>query len=153
MSLSSEDVQTLATELFGGDSPLAGAYATIEAGPEDEATRNDLLAQKVNSTDTNRTIVRGSMGGNEVFEATDATDYAGLADAAQQKWLTFCSFSSIDPSVGGVAETFVKNLFGNGTNTVSNLATLRLQTVSRAAEIGLPEVNGADVGDARLVTP
>lgn len=151
MALSTEELQTLNTELFGGLSPLAATYSTIESSSDDQSNKDQALADAINSLETNRTVIRSSMSGQEAFEATDPTDFTGLSDHHQLLWISFTAGASMNPQPGSKAVELVKLIFGSGSNTVSNLATARLQTVSRAAELGLPEIRAADVGESRTL--
>lgn len=150
MALNTNQLQALKAELFTDDTgPLWASYQAIEAGGGDQVSRDTALADLINSLGTNRTVIRESMSGRDLFEATDQAEYGALGDSQKLQWLTLSSFDAVDPAPGGNAEALTLALFGGGSTTVATLATRRQQTVSRATELGLPEVKAADVGEAR----
>lgn len=154
MSLSTEQLVILHDE-YSGDSipvsPLLAEYNAIFAnGSLDRVGKAQALADKINSIETNRTRIRASMSGSEMFKATVAGDFSSLPDGKKQEWLSYCGIDTHDPESGGVAEQFVKYIFGNPSNTVSALATARQETISRRAEIELPQISSADVLEALL---
>ena len=95
-----------------------------------------------------RTRNKTSMTGDEVFGATDATEFAALTDAKQQMWISFCGKDSIDPT-GTANIAFLQWVFGVGSDTGSALLALRAESISRAVELGLGEVRVGDVERAR----
>jgi hypothetical protein len=100
-----------------------------------------------------RTRNRTAMSGSEIFENTDPAEFAALPEGAdvagkatrnkKMEWLSFCGIDSVDPF--GPAAQFVINVFGSGSTTVSNLAVARVETISRAEELGLGVVTPGDV--------
>ena len=116
--------------------PLGRGYAGMT---------NQEAADSLNAV--NRTRIRASMSGDEVFQATDAAEFGALTDAKRALWLSFCARAAIDP--GAAANVaFVKFIFGAGSATVSALATRRTEVVSRAIELGIRSTAGL-VEDAR----
>jgi len=119
--------------------PLGRGYAGLDA---------EQAAASLNLKDRSR--VRASMSGDEVFQATVAAEFAALAanSRKQDMWLAFCARGSIDPAgAGNVA--FVQFIFGAGSATVAALSSLRQETISRAAELGLGEVLPGEVEEVR----
>ena len=90
-----------------------------------------------------------SLKGYQLINAQDDTEYIALSDAKKAQWLSLCALETIDPF--GTAVDVVKDIWGSGSMTVSNLNLLRRETVSRAARNGLPEVNAENVRYARTL--
>jgi len=94
--------------------------------------------------------IRSSMSGSEIFGATDATEFAGLAAADRQQWLALCAIDNINPANGTAAVQLTTSLFGGGSTTVTTLASLREETISPAQEQGFGSVKEDDVRIARI---
>jgi hypothetical protein len=152
MSLETEQLTVVHDEVAGTSDPVSPLLAEYNAilgnGSLDRVGKASALADKLNATNTNQTVIRASMSGSEVWKATDLTEFNALPDARRADWLRFCGIDVHDPEVGGVSETFVVDTFGAGSNTTSMLATRRQQTVSRAAKLELPELNANDMLEA-----
>jgi hypothetical protein len=118
--------------------PLGRGYS----GMDDAAVAVDLNT-------VYRTINKSSLSGDELFAATDSTEFAALTDHQESLWVAFCGRSSVDP-FGSSNVAFVQYIFGGGSTTVSNLNSLRTQSVSRGAELGVGSVRPGDVLQARL---
>ena len=129
------DYQALHDELV--NDPLARGYA----GMTDEQAAADLNT-------VYRTRNRSSMSGDEVYNATDPTEFSGLADVPKQLWMAFCGRTGIDPFATANVETAIQ-IFGNTSQTVTNLQALRVEDVSRAVELGLGEVKVGHIEQAR----
>lgn len=135
------DYQALFDELT--NDPLSRGYA----GMTDAEAADDLNTEY-------RTRNRASMSGDEVFGATDPAEFnaldtgSGNTPDVQGHWIAFCGRDNIDP-FGSANVAFVQSVFGAGSTTVSNLAALRTETVSRAVELGLGAVTAGDVIKAR----
>jgi len=113
----------LADELF--NDPLGRGYAAM--------THEEVVAD-FNTAYRSRN--RKSLSGDEAFASTDAAEFAALTPEAKNMWLSFCGRSQIDPfSAANVA--FVQYLFGGGSATIANLAALRVESISRAQELGV----------------
>ena len=95
-----------------------------------------------------RTRQRDAMSGDEVFNATDATEFTGLTESKQTLWVSFTSKDVLDPYASANID-FVDFVFGGGSTTRSNLQALRVESVSRAVELGLGIVKTGDVEFAR----
>ena len=129
------DYAILRAELLAGH-PDTGAYA---ADAETAANQGNAV---------NRTRIRESMSGDEIFQQTDKVEFASLTTEKQQLWLAFCGRDQIDPSKDANID-FVKWVYGDGSNTVSNLNTARTEQVSRFVEIDLGVVAPGHVENAR----
>lgn len=117
--------------------PLTRSYS----GMTDQQVADDLNT-------VYRTRVRSSMSGDDVFQATDTTDWTGLTADQQNLWMSFCGRSAIDPA-GASNVALVENLFGNPSTTRTNLLNIRTENISRAVELGLGTVTEGDIWDAR----
>lgn len=115
------DYPALQAELLAGH-PDTGAYNADDA----------LAAGELNAV--NRTIPRTSMNGDEIFAATDNTEFVGLTEHKRELWVSFTSKDIIN-AYDTVNIEFVDYIFGASSDTKSNLAGLRTVDVSRATEI------------------
>jgi len=128
-------IDAIATELAGSH-PVSGAYNADDA----------LAAAQLN--EVNVTRIKSSMSGDEIFAATNGTEFGALSDSMKSQWLAFCGRETIDP--GGAANVaFVQYIFGAGSTTLSSLASARQETVSQATVIGVGQVRTYDVTEAR----
>lgn len=128
------DIAALKAELLAGH-PDTGAYNANDA----------LAAAELNVVNRNRN--RTSMSGREVAAEIVDADYDGLTEEKKSQVLALTSGSDIDPF--GFAANVVKDIFGDGSATVTALAAARVETVSRATEIGIGLVKVGYVEQAR----
>lgn len=111
----------------------------------------------INSLTTGRTRNREFMTGDEIAQQADDTELDALDDGSanntadvKSHWLHLCTRDTIDPfAVANVH--LVVSIFGSGSQTVLNLQAARVETVSRATELGLGIVRVGDVIRARAV--
>jgi len=115
---------TLTAELAGSH-PVTGAYDADAQTAADELNAVNITQIKANLT------------GAEIWASTDATEYAALTADQKAQWLAFCGITDHDPSVGGLAQLFVVDLYGGASATVGNLGSLRGDNVSRASQLNL----------------
>lgn len=101
-------------------------------------------AAKLNAE--NRQRNRATMSGAEVFDNFDATEYAALADGQKQQVLSLCAISSLDPF--GVGAQIIAATFPAAGATITALQSARVETISRATELGLGFVRESDVWTA-----
>ncbi len=94
--------------------------------------------------DQNRPILTG----DEMFTATDSTEWAGLTDQKRDLWVSWCNTDRDPFNAANVA--FVNCIFGGGSTTIGALALIRVEQISRGQEIGFGTVKVADVARARL---
>jgi hypothetical protein len=97
-----------------------------------------------------RTRVRTTMSGDEIFSATDSTEFTGLTDHERVLWVSFCGKDNIDPS-NATNIAFLDYIFGGSSTTKSTLATLRTENISRAEELGFGFIKEANVAYARTL--
>ncbi len=129
------DIDALADELT--NDPLTRGYA----GMDDAAAAADLNT-------VYRTRNRTNMTGDELFAATDNTEFTGLTAHEQTLWVSFCGRDQIDP-FGASNVAFVQHVFGGGSATIAALSSARTESVSRAVELFGQDVGEGDVWDAR----
>lgn len=103
----------------------------------------------VNSLNTvNQIITAQFLSGSDIFNATDANEYAVLSETQKASWDALCAIESID-TINGAAKAREAELFGAGTTTRTNLIAIKQSTVSRAQELGIPKVREGHVQEAR----
>lgn len=124
----------LKTELT--EDPLALGYS----GMTDQEVADSLNA-------VNRQRNRTSMTGSEVINAVDPTQWAGLADAQRQTVWNVVHLGTVDPF--GVEATLLTDVFGAESATITALAAMRKQSISRATELGYPVLRPYDIQRAR----
>ena len=102
-----------------------------------------------------RTRNRTSMTGDEIAQAADPTEFDGLENGAannttddQGHWLVLCARASIDPFATANVQLVI-SIFGGGSTSVANLNAARVESITRAVELGLGEVKSRNVGYAR----
>ena len=91
--------------------------------------------------------IKSSMTGNQLLESQDSTEFIALSDGKKSQWLALCGLDLIDPQ-GQVIE-IVKDIWGIGSVTISNLSTNRNETISRGMELGLGLIRERDIRFAR----
>lgn len=133
------NIQKLAIEII--NDPINKNYSTMT---------NQEVADSMNAK--TRTKNRTSLSGDEMFTATDTTEFQWLTDTKRNQWLSFTS-KSADPFAQANID-FVQYIFGAGSQTISNLSALRTYNISRAEELGLlgnsAHVAAAHVAQARI---
>ncbi len=119
----------LRTELLSD--PLGRDYVSMT----DQEAADDL-----NTSYRTRNLT--SMTGDELFQQTNPSEFVALAtgsgNTADQRnhWLAFCARDGIDP-FATANEQFVIALFGGASLTVASLQTARVESITRAQELGL----------------
>jgi len=111
------------------------------------------LLTSLNTADRSRN--RTEMTGREVAANIVDAEYDALSDAKKSQFLELIgrrgdslSRAALDPF--GFPANVVKNIFGSGSTTVSNLATARVETISRGVEIGWGVVTTKDLRQQTL---
>lgn len=131
------DLQALKAELDAD--PLTRGYS----GMTDAQAATDLNTEY-------RQINRVRMSGDEIFGATDSTEFGALSADKKQLWMAFCGREFIDP-FGSANVEFVTWIFGSPSATLTALQGLRKRTVSRAVELRLGRVAEGTVAQARAL--
>ncbi len=104
--------------------PLGRGYSGM-----DDAT----LITNLNTKD--RTRNRTSMTGREVKEQVDVLEYNALTDAKKQQFIELIKRDDLD--LFGLDRDILIDIFGGGSTTVAELVTARVESISRAVEIGV----------------
>jgi hypothetical protein len=130
------DLTALANEL--SVDPLTRGYA----GMTDEAAAGDLNTEY---RQRNRTGMSSREFGDEIVDS----EYDALSDTQKSQILALGSGENLNPF--GFAENVVKDIFGVDSDTVAALAVARVETISRATELGLGNVRAGDVQRARAL--
>ncbi len=105
--------------------PLIRGYSTMS----DREAADDLKTEY-------RTRNRAFMTGDEVYRETDNTEFEALTNHKQNLWMAFCGRSDISTSAPA-NKNFVKTIYGASGVTTGNLNTARVETISRAVELGI----------------
>ena len=129
------DIPKLKT-LMESPHPVSGAWEADDA----------LAADQFNAVDCTR--IKPSLSGDEVFAATDGSEFAGVSAHNQLIWVSFCGRDSINPS--GVSNIALVNfVFGPASATLTALAAARQEGVSFAVKEGLGVISPGHIENAR----
>ena len=95
--------------------------------------------------------IKARMTGSELMESQDTTEYIALSDAKKAQWLAVVGVGSdgVNPS-GNIVEV-IRDIWGNGSVTITSLGVNRNEIVSRATELTLGVVRESDVRTARAM--
>ncbi len=128
---------------------IAALVAELMAGHPDTGVYSGTAATAAGQLNAvNRTTVKSSMSGDEIFAATNAIEFVTITDHKRGMWLSFCARDSIDPA-GASNVALVNWIFGDSSATLTALAAARTNDVSRAQELGLGKVGVGHVQIAR----
>ena len=128
------DMEILKTEL--STDPLSRGYASMS----DEEAATDLNTLNISR---NRT----SMTGREVADEIVDAEYDVLSEDEKTQVLALVASDTLDPF--GFGANVIKDIFGVGSDTVAALASARVETISRATELGLGVVKVGWIIEAR----
>ncbi len=129
-----ESMTVLSDELT--NDPLGRGYS---------AMTDQEVVDSLNAVDRPRD--RTSMSGREVAAGIDNAEYDALGDVQKSQVLALVASDDLDPF--GLAANVIKDIFTAGSATVLALAAARVETVSRAVELGLSRVRAGTVAEAR----
>jgi hypothetical protein len=90
------------------------------------------LIDSLNTADRPRN--RTSMSRSEVMQAVEPSAYNALTGDDLVAFWGLLSVETVDPF--GIGEDVMKKLFGAGSPTITALAAARVETISRAVEVG-----------------
>ena len=121
--------------LLASPHPVSGAWA------EDDAA----AAAQGNEVDMEENI--DSLSGDQLFTATDATEFAALTDTKKLLWVSWCNGDRDPHNAANVA--FVTFIFGGSSNTLAALAELRKHPVSLFQKEGVGLVQPGHIQNAR----
>ena len=112
--------------------PLVRGYA----GMTDQAAADDLNTSY-------RTRDRTSMTGDEIAQQADTAEQAGLDNGAVNNtadvlshWLALCARATVDPFATANVQLVI-SIFGAASTSVTNLQTARVESITRAVELGI----------------
>jgi len=119
------DYVALKAELVAGH-PITGAYSDNDS----------VAADQLNVL--NRTRNRESLSGSEILQAIDKAEFNALTAADKQLVWDLLHLGTLNPF--GVEAALFINAFGGSSATIAALGTERVESISRAAELGLEAV-------------
>ena len=119
--------------------PLTRGYAAMS----DQQAADDLNT-------VYRTRNRSVMTGKEVKDRIDTTEWASRTDAQKQIILALCNRDDLDPF--GIDAQIFQDAMAGATNTLDALNSYRVESISRAEELGFGFVTAANVDSARRAT-
>ena len=96
-----------------------------------------------------------TMKRTSIMTQQDDPDYLALTDTKKDRWLFFLSMipeGGVDPFDHAMVQ-IVKEIWGDASQTVSNLAANRTETVSRLKQLGVSNITEADITLARTLIP
>ncbi len=96
-----------------------------------------------------RTRNRESMSATEIIQAVDLTELAALSIGGKVDFWGLLGMAELDPF--GKEATLMVGLFGGSSETIVALQALRIDTISRAEELGFGVVREGDVKTARAI--
>ena len=91
---------------------------------------------------------RTNMSGSEVMSSVDVVAWAALsADDKRTVW-DVVHMGTVNPF--GIEASIMIGVFGAGSDTISNLAAVRVKAISRATELDLGQFGTSDIAKARV---
>lgn len=121
------------------DLPLYGSMSDQEALDELEAV--------------NKTQAKSFMSSMEILDQQNDADYLLLTDAKKDRWLRFISSiqqGGADPYNHAMVQ-IIKEIWGNASQTVQNLAAARDEQVSRLQQLSISNITVSDITAARAL--
>ena len=128
---------------------LASLRAVLDA---DVPTYGGLSDQDAAVALNDLTVVRirSSMSGDEIALLIDSAEYDAVSSADKSVFVGLCGMGTLAPANGGSVHQTIASLFGNNI-TAANIISARNETVSAAADAGLPRCRAGYVRLARLL--
>lgn len=112
--------------------PLARGYSSMT--PEQ-------VAADINTAYRTRFLTQ--VEGAALFEGISGADWVALSEGNRDRVLMILGLGSLDPQ--GNVRTLLISIFGAGSQTISNMAAIATETVSRATELNLGLVRTGNV--------
>lgn len=122
--------QTLCNEL--SIDPLGRGYSSATT----EQIADDLNTEY-------RSQWKECVDGSDLLDAIESADWVAITDAQQDQVLSLLAIGCLDPQKN--ARTMMIRIFGSGSNTISNMAALGQESITRAQELGLQKVKPAHI--------
>lgn len=127
-------------------------YTTIRAELDGNvalygAMTDQQVTDELNAVDKQQN--RTSMSGDEILSNIEGSALATLTGDNAVKVMGIVGMGSVDP-FGPAAQIFI-DAFGGGSATITALQAARVETVSRASQIGVGVVKLGDVMNARAL--
>ncbi len=127
---------------------LAALKAELLAGhPDTGAYSGDATAAAAELNVENRTMPRATVTGSEVLNAIDEPEFLALTDGQRERVWNILHLGTLDP--WGMEAKLLLGLFGAGSTTIAAMADVRIEAISRAAELRLEVVDAGHVQRAR----
>lgn len=142
MAIEGAQLQVLADEI--NNDPLAFGYGTL---------KDSEIADKLNALNTGRTVPNDTeIPTWQIFSKFVASDYINaLLDNRKAQILSHVlSMGVVQAGDNNLRDALIE-VFGVGSQTITNLIPLRTRTASRAEELGLPRMTPSDVANAKKV--
>ena len=134
----------LKTEL--ADDPLGRGYnAAGTANPGPGPMTDQEATDELNTSYRSRN--RAIMTATEVLNAVNSSDFLSLSVAKQSKFWQLLAIDDLNPF--GVESALMIDIFGVVSTTITTLAALRVESITRAVEIGHGLVRLGNVEFAR----
>jgi len=92
---------------------------------------------------------KASVSGSEILNGIVVSEWNALTDAQRQTVWDIVHLGEVNPF--GIEATLMVNIFGAGSETISGLSSLRTEDISRAQELGLPQMKPGYVERARAL--
>lgn len=121
--------------------PLGLGYSSLPS------LDNQADADLLNSLSTGRTRNRTAMTGREFKNEWDDAEFSALTDTQKNLLYSMAARDDLDPF--GVDAQTVQDIFPGGGTTITALAAARVETISRATELGFGEVTLLNCEHAR----
>ena len=116
---------------------LTDYKALIDTEPANGARTDQQVLDWLNETVSRN---KGSLSGDEMFNAADTTEQNALTAEKRGEWLSLCGRDGIDP-FGAANVALVIQLFGGGSASVAALQALRTEQVDRVTNAGISRKN------------
>ena len=139
------DYAALRSELV--NDPLGLGYTPDDPADWLNGPASEADAALLNSLTTGRTRNRTKMTGREFKDEWDATEFSALTEPQKDLLYSMAARDDLDPF--GIDATVVQDIFPPGGITITALAAARVETISRATELGFGRILPGDVQNAR----
>jgi len=115
------------------------------------ASMNDFDAAADMNLEIRERVKPNGATGSEIFDQTNEDEYIALTSPKRTEWLALCGIDVVSLQNTSPAAPIVTEIFGNPSQTRTNLLAFRLETVSRGVEIDLGVIREGHVQQARAL--